>query len=188
MNKRLLYLSEAAMTAALYVVLTLLVQPIATGPIQFRVSEAMMLLPALMPAAVPGLYLGCVLANVLMGLGWVDIVFGGLATLVAAFLTRKMALHFGLAPDANKTPSRSELSRNPATWLLPLPSVLVNSLVVGFYLPILIPPEGDSFAIAVALSILQLAISEAVVVYLIGIPFFLGLHPFFTKLAKQHRE
>ncbi len=188
MNKKLLYLTEAAMTAALYIVLTILVQPIATGPVQFRISEALMLLPALLPAAVPGLYLGCVLANVLMGLGWVDIVFGGLATLFAALVTRYLAQRFGLAPSTEISYSRQELLRKPALWLLPLPSILFNALIVGFYLPLLIPMENTNFLIAVLISMFQLALSEAVVVYLVGIPFFLGLYPFFTRLAKKRHS
>ncbi|NCC83643.1 MAG: QueT transporter family protein [Clostridia bacterium] len=184
MNKKLLFITEAAMIAALYCVLTIMVQPIASGPIQFRVSEALMLLPALLPAAVPGLYVGCVLANVLLGFGWVDIVFGGLATLLAALVTRRLAARFGLRPSTGEHRSRQELLREPGLWLLPVPSVIFNALIVGFYLPILMPPESGAFATAVVVSMTQLAISEAAVVYLLGISFFVGVYPFFVRHAK----
>ncbi len=185
MNKRLLFMTEAAMIASLYIVLTLLVQPIATGPIQFRVSEALMLLPALLPAAVPGLYLGCVLANVLLGLGWIDIVFGALATLLAGLLTRYMAGKFGLRPDVAPDLRRQELVRRPRLWILPLPSVVFNALIVGFYLPILMPPESGAFWTAMVISMAQLAISEAVVVFTLGVFLFLGLYPFTAKRTRR---
>lgn len=83
-------LTRAAMIAALYAVLTLIFQPISYGPVQFRVSEALTLLPVLTVDAVPGLFVGCILANLLGGSLWYDIVFGSVATLLAALCTRKL--------------------------------------------------------------------------------------------------
>ena len=80
---------RAGLIAALYVVLTLIFQPISFNAIQFRVSEALTLLPILTVDAVPGLFIGCLIANVLGGAVWFDVVLGAIATLLAALCTRK---------------------------------------------------------------------------------------------------
>jgi uncharacterized membrane protein len=114
-NKQLLYLTEASMIAALYVCLTYLAQllGLASGVIQFRISEALCILPVFTPAAIPGLFVGCLLSNVLTGcLPW-DILFGSLATLIgasAAYLIR----------------------RHP--MLAPLPNIASNTVIVPFVL------------------------------------------------------
>ena len=82
-------LINGALIAALYAVLTIVLAPISYGPLQCRVSEALTLLPFYLPEAVPGLFAGCVLANIYGGFGILDIIFGSLATLIAAVLTRK---------------------------------------------------------------------------------------------------
>ena len=97
-----------AVLAALYAVLTLLLAPISYGAFQCRVSEALTLLPFFAPYTMWGLFIGCFLANLYTG-SVLDIVFGSLATLLAAFLTSKCK---------NK-------------WLAALPPVLVNAVVVG---------------------------------------------------------
>ena len=76
--------------AALYVVLTMLAQAfgLASGAIQVRLSEALTILPVFTAAAVPGLTVGCVLANLMTGCGAGDVVFGSVATLLGAIGTR----------------------------------------------------------------------------------------------------
>lgn len=81
-------LTRAAIIAALYAALTLLLAPMSFGLVQVRVSEALTLLPVLMPEAVPALFVGCLLANFLGGATALDVVFGALATLLAAVCTR----------------------------------------------------------------------------------------------------
>ena len=81
-------LSRAAVIAALYAALTLLLAPISYGEVQVRLAEALTLLPILLPEAVPALTIGCLLANILGGCPIFDIVFGTLATLLAAVCTR----------------------------------------------------------------------------------------------------
>ena len=81
---------RAAMIAAIYVVLTLIFQPISFGAIQFRIAEALTLLPILCAEAVPGLFIGCLLANILGGGRWCDGVLGSLATLLAAVASRRL--------------------------------------------------------------------------------------------------
>ena len=83
-------LTRAALIAALYLLLTIVFQAISFGAVQFRVSEALMLLPVLTVDAVPGLFVGCVLANLLGGGIWYDVVLGSIATLLAAIFARKL--------------------------------------------------------------------------------------------------
>jgi uncharacterized membrane protein len=109
-------LARAAMLAAIYAVLTITLAPISYGPVQFRAAEAMTVLPWFYPEAAPGLFLGCLAANFFGGNGLPDVIFGSLATLAAALLTRRI-----------KTP-----------WLAPLPPVLINALVIGAMLSYLL--------------------------------------------------
>ena len=110
-QRRILFLTHAAMTAALYVVLTFIANllGIASGAIQVRFSEALTILPYFTPAAIPGLFAGCLLANLLTGAALPDIVFGSLATLTGAILTYL-------------------LRRNK--WLAPLPPIAANALII----------------------------------------------------------
>ena len=87
-------LARGAMIAALCAAITLLLAPISYGEVQIRLSEALTLLPVLLPEAVPALAVGCLLANVLGGCTIFDIVFGTLATLLAALCTRALRAHF----------------------------------------------------------------------------------------------
>ena len=89
-NKTTAFLTQAALIAALYVVLTYIASAlgISSGVIQVRFSEALCILPIFTMAAVPGLYLGCLLANLLTGAVIWDVIFGSLVTLAAAFCTR----------------------------------------------------------------------------------------------------
>ena len=79
-------LCVSAVIAALYAALTLLLAPISYGPIQLRLSEALTMLPMLLPQAIPGLFVGCLIANLYTGM-LTDIIFGSLATLLAAIGT-----------------------------------------------------------------------------------------------------
>ncbi len=85
--------------AALYIVLTLIsgIFGGASGPIQIRLSEALCILPMFTPAAVPGLFVGCILSNLLFGAGIWDIIFGSIATLIGAIGTYMLRKHRFLA-------------------------------------------------------------------------------------------
>ncbi|HOQ07739.1 MAG TPA: QueT transporter family protein [Clostridiales bacterium] len=110
------YLAEAAVTAALYSVLTILI-PGSSGQVQVRLSEALTVLPFFTPAAIPGLFAGCLISNmVTTSAGIYDVIFGSLATLTAAFLT----------------------SRMPSKYLAPLPPVVINAVVVATVLNVTI--------------------------------------------------
>lgn len=82
------HLVYAAAIAAIYVVLTMVFQPISFGPIQFRISEALCVLPFFTPAAVPGLFIGCMLANLFGTAAALDVIFGSIATLIGAVGSR----------------------------------------------------------------------------------------------------
>ncbi|MGX8794692.1 QueT transporter family protein [Fusibacter sp. JL298sf-3] len=107
------YLVQAGLIATLYVVLVMAFSFSSFGPIQFRIAEALTILPFFTPAAVPGLFVGCLLANLIGGAIIWDTIFGSLATLLAAYLSYRLRDH---------------------KWLVPVPPVLVNTVVVGVLL------------------------------------------------------
>ena len=86
-NKNVTYLTQAAMIAAIYVVLTYVFAPFSFGEVQIRISEALTILPLFTPAAVPGLFVGCLIGNILGGAILPDIIFGSIATLIGAIGT-----------------------------------------------------------------------------------------------------
>lgn len=105
-------LTLCAMVAALYAVMGYFgnIFGLTFGPIQFRFAEALTALPFLFPSTAPGLFVGCVIVNLLSPYGPLDIVVGSAATLIAAVWTGKMK----------------------SRWLAPLPPVLCNTVLVGF--------------------------------------------------------
>ena len=114
MNKNVIFICQAAIIAALYVVLTMLIGAFASGPIQIRISEALTVLPCFTPAAIPGLTIGCFFANLFTGCAAPDVLFGTLATLLGAL--------------------GSYALRNRSKWLVPLPPVIANTIIVPFVL------------------------------------------------------
>lgn len=138
-------LARAAMIAAIYVVLTLLANAfgLANYPVQIRFSEALTILPFFTPAAVPGLFVGCILSNVLTGCLPLDIVFGSLATLIGALGTcfigsmSRRALH--TAKNAPKPPGKLSAYK----MLSPLPPIVSNTLIVPFILSYVYQFEGS---------------------------------------------
>ena len=138
-NNRQLVLS--ALIAAFYAALTIALEPISYGPLQFRVSEALTLLPFYMPEAIPGLFIGCVLANIFGGFGLPDIVFGSLATLCAALMTRK----------------------SPNLWVGALWPVLWNMAVIGVMLHVLIN-------VPLMATCAEVGLGEAGAVFVVGLP------------------
>ena len=115
MNRKTLYLVHAAVIAALYVVLTLLANALglANYAIQVRFSEALTILPFFTPAAIPGLFVGCILSNLLTGCMPLDVVFGSLATLAGALGTYFLSspLRRTLVPQISLTEPHKESSR-----------------------------------------------------------------------------
>lgn len=132
MNKKVRYLVNAAVIAALYVVLTLLANALglASGAIQLRFSEALTILPLFTPAAIPGLFIGCILANFLSGSMLLDVIFGSLATLLGAVGTYYIGKSAKLA--ACKFMS----------ILATLPPIIANTLIVPFVIAYVYQAEG----------------------------------------------
>lgn len=171
MQQKTHYLTEGAVIAAAYVILTLPFAQFAFGPIQFRLAEALTALAALTPAAIPGLFIGCLLTNAFFNpspLGLIDIIFGSLATLAAAVLTWQLQRSVTI----RRLPDR--WARGLKYCLVLLPPVVINAIVVGLYLPFLIPDTPHT-VLVIAGFMLTIFLSEAVVVYLIGLPLLLTL-------------
>mgnify|MGYP000178824290 CR=1 FL=1 len=97
-HQGVLFLAQGAMIAAIYVVLTLLFAPFSDGEVQVRISEALTILPHFTPAAIPGLFVGCLIGNLFGGAIPLDIIFGSLATLIGACGTYALRKNKFLAP------------------------------------------------------------------------------------------
>ncbi|BCK01742.1 QueT transporter family protein [Anaerocolumna chitinilytica] len=113
MKNKTLFITQAALIAAIYVVLVFVFKPISFSNIQIRIAEALTILPFFTPAAIPGLAIGCLLGNFLGGADMLDIIFGTLATLLGAtgsYLLRR-----------NK-------------FLVPLPPILSNTVIIPWVL------------------------------------------------------
>ncbi|MCC3143805.1 QueT transporter family protein [Halanaerobium sp. Z-7514] len=134
-------MARGAAITALYVVITYFLAPISFGPLQFRAAEALTLLPIIFPEAVPALFLGVLLANVIGGLGMVDIIGGSLVTLLAAYVTYKY---------------RDSI----IAYLSP---IVFNAFLISIYLHLL-------FSLPYWLTVLQIGISQALVILLLGYP------------------
>ena len=153
------YIVTGAIIAAMYAALTFLSNSVglAFGPIQFRMSEALVILPVFTPAAIPGLVIGCLVSNI-FSFNIADMLFGTIATLIAAILTRKF--------------------RNVKTFILPLlslvPPILFNALIVGAEISLLYL-EGNSFLYGFIISAIEVGLSEAAVCFTLGIPLYLAL-------------
>ena len=113
-QSKVLFIAQAAMIAAIYVVLTLVGASFSYGEVQVRISEALTILPVFTPAAIPGLFIGCLISNILGGCILPDIIFGSLATLIGAIFTWML--------------------RNKSKYLAPLPPIIANVIVVPFVL------------------------------------------------------
>ena len=142
-NTNILRITYGAVIAAIYVVLTVIFAPISFGPMQVRIAEMLMILPMFTPAAVPGLFIGCIIANMLGGAIALDVIFGSLATLIGAW-------------------GGYLLRRN--RWMVPIPPILSNALIVPFVLK-----YGYGFTeIPLPLMMVYIAIGEIIGCYVLG--------------------
>lgn len=139
-------ISRAAIIAAIYALTTYALKPISYGPTQFRLSEVMTLLPLVESSAVPGLFVGCLIANILGGLGPWDIFGGSFITLLAAYVTRKMD--------------------NP--FLGALPPILFNAFGISLYL-------SHLYGVPYWTTVLFIGVEQFIVIALLGIPLFYAL-------------
>jgi uncharacterized membrane protein len=113
-NKKVLFLTQAAMIAAVYVILTEIFAPISFSVGQVRIAEALTILPAFTPAAIVGLFIGCLIGNVLAGAVLWDVIFGSLATLIGAYFTY--------------------LLRKQNKFLAPIPPIISNTIIIPLIL------------------------------------------------------
>ena len=162
--KKTSYLARCAIIAAAYAVLTLAFPALSYGPIQVRISEALCILPFFMGEAVVGLTVGCLVANIVgMSLGitlpW-DVIVGTAATFIAAVVTRRIK---------NK-------------WLVPLPTVISNAVLVGAMLTYVILPGVESAPLAY--NMLTVGVGEVIACYVLGIPLFAVMKKVFGEIQK----
>ena len=142
-EKTLRRIVRAGVIASAYIGLTYALAPISFGQLQFRVAEALTVLPILYPEAVPALFIGCFLANIIGPYGILDIVLGSLTTLLAAALTRMFR-------------------KSAIAYFWP---IALNAFIVSAYLSLLAETKASYWAF-----VLSIGISEAASVLLVGIP------------------
>ena len=136
------YITQSAVIAAIYVVLTVVFAPISFNVMQIRISEMLTILPLFTPAAIPGLFIGCILGNLLGGAIVVDIIFGSIATLIGAI--------GGYALRNNR-------------WLVPIPAIVSNAVIIPFVLK-----YGYGFDMPILIMLLYVAAGEIIGCYILG--------------------
>ena len=141
-NSKGTFITHAAAIAAIYVVLTLVFAPISYGEVQVRIAEALTILPFFTPAAIPGLFIGCLIANVIGGSIVLDVIFGSIATLLGAAGTWM-------------------LRKN--RWLAPLPPIISNTVIVPLVLRF-----GYGVLLPIPLLMVFIAIGEIISCYILG--------------------
>lgn len=161
-KKSINYIVTASLIAAAYVTLTFLsnIFSLAYGPIQLRLSEVLTVLPIFTSAAVPGVTVGCFIANI-ASFNAVDMIFGTLATLLAALLTYALR----------------NIKFKGIPFLAMLPPVVVNAVVIGFEIAFFFLPKGNLLW-GFVISGIEVGLGELAVCYVFGIPFYL--------LVKKH--
>lgn len=161
-SKKVLFVSQAALIAAIYVVLTYFVSAfnLASGAIQVRVSEALTILPFFTPAAIPGLAIGCFLSNLLTGCLPMDVLCGSLATFLGAVGTYALRRY---------------------KWLVPLPPVLANTLIVPYVLAYVYGLEGG-----IPFFMLTVGIGEVISCYVLGMILLKALLPYRNILFRNN--
>ena len=158
-SNKVLYLAQAAMIAAIYVVLTVVGASLAFGEVQIRFAEALTILPVFTPAAIPGLFVGCLIGNTLGGAILPDIIFGSLATLIGACGTYALRKH---------------------KWLAPLPPIVANTVIVPFVLAYVYMAEGT-----IPFFMLTVGIGEVISCYVLGMILYKVLNNYRSVIFKN---
>ena len=161
-NKNVLFVAQAALIAAIYVVLTYFVSAfnLASGAIQVRISEALTILPFFTPAAIPGVTIGCFLSNLLTGCLPMDVLCGSLATLIGAVGSYRLRKY---------------------KWLVPLPPVVANTLIVPYVLAYVYGAEGT-----IPFFMVTVGIGEVISCYVLGSILMNALLPYRNILFKEY--
>ena len=158
-NKKVLFLTQAAMIAAIYVVLTIVFQPFSFGQVQVRIAEALTILPMFTPAAIPGLYIGCMIGNILGGSILPDIIWGSFATLIGAVFTY--------------------LLRKQSRYLAILPPIISNTVIVPLVLR-----YAYGIVLPIPLMMLTVGIGEVISCGVLGIIIHSALRKYQYKIFK----
>ena len=157
-NKKALFITQAAVIAALYVVLVVIFNYISFGPIQFRVAEALTILPYFTPAAIPGLFIGCLFSNFITGCAPYDVLFGSLATLIGAFGTYALRKY---------------------KFLAPVPPIVANTIIVPFILAFVYQVED-----AIPFLMLTVGIGEVISCGILGMLLLFALQKYAGKIFR----
>lgn len=147
------FMTHAAMIAAIYVVLTYIFAPISFGDIQVRIAEALTILPIFTPAAIPGLFVGCLIGNITGGAILPDIIFGSLATLIGAVFTY--------------------LLRKKSQFLCVLPPIISNVVIVPFVLKL-----GYGINLPIPFLMLTIGIGEVISCGVLGLILYYALRKY----------
>ena len=147
------------MIAAIYVVLTYVFAPFSFGEVQIRIAEALTILPVFTPAAIPGLFVGCIVGNILGGAILPDIIFGSIATLIGAFFTYQL--------------------RNKSRFLAPLPPIIANTVIVPFVLR-----YGYGVALPIPFMMLTVGVGEVVGCGVLGLVLYTALNRYKNVIFK----
>ncbi len=158
MNKKVLFTSQAALIAALYVVLTFVSNAfgMASGAVQIRISEALTILPFFTPAAIPGVTIGCLLSNLFTGCAPLDILFGTCASLLGALGSYALRRY---------------------RWLVPVPPIAANTIIVPYILRFAYDvPDAIPYLMA------TVGAGEVISCYILGMMLLFALSPFKKQL------
>ena len=158
-NKNVAFMTQAAMIAAIYVVLTYVFAPFSFGEVQIRIAEALTILPVFTPAAIPGLFVGCIVGNILGGAILPDIIFGSIATLIGAFFTYQL--------------------RNKSRFLAPLPPIIANTVIVPFVLR-----YGYGVTLPIPFMMLTVGVGEVVGCGVLGLVLYTALNRYKNVIFK----
>lgn len=158
-NQKITFVTQAAMVAAVYVVLSVVFAPLGTKAIQVRFAEALTILPVFNTAAVPGLAMGCLVGNILSGCILPDVIFGSLATLIGALGTRKLGKIHPL--------------------LGTLPPILANTVIIPLVLR-----YGYGDPLPIPYMMLTVGIGEVLSCGVLGIILYSALKPLRNKIFK----
>ena len=171
---RIRKIAFAAIVAALYATLTMVLSFIGYGPIQFRLAEVFCVLPFFFPVTSIGLFVGCIIANLLSPYGIIDILAGSAATLIAALFTMSLGR---LKTDALFIKA-----------LACFPPVLFNALIVGAVIAWTTTGGGEAFRTAFAVYGLQVGIGQFAVMYIFGLPamVYLPKTHLFALISRQY--
>ena len=166
----------AGLVAALYATMTIVIAPIAYGPVQFRLTEALCILPFFYPVTALGLFIGCVAANLFSPYGILDIVAGSFASLIAALATMQLG--------------RLNRDSMAVKALACFPPVFFNALIIGAVIAWSMTSGGEAFWPALAVNGFQVGLGQFVVMYAAGLPLMIYLPKlrFFTLLSEQYNQ